>query len=37
MDLNPTLARLKPAGMADEEWGVRLELAAMYRLFVHCG
>ena len=33
MDLNEKVLRLKPAGMAAEEWAVRLELAACYRAF----
>jgi len=33
MDLNEKVLRLKPAGMAAEEWAVRLELAALYRAF----
>jgi ribulose-5-phosphate 4-epimerase/fuculose-1-phosphate aldolase len=33
MDLSEKVLRLKPAGMAAEEWAVRLELAACYRLF----
>jgi ribulose-5-phosphate 4-epimerase/fuculose-1-phosphate aldolase len=33
MDLSETVLRLKPAGMAAEEWSVRLELAACYRAF----
>ena len=33
MDLSEKVLRVKPAGMAAEEWAVRLELAALYRLF----
>ena len=33
MDLSEKVLRLKPAAMAAEEWAVRLELAALYRLF----
>lgn len=33
MDLSEKVMRLKPAGMAAEEWSVRLELAACYRAF----
>ena len=33
MDLSEKVMRLKPAGMAAEEWGLRLELAACYRAF----
>jgi ribulose-5-phosphate 4-epimerase/fuculose-1-phosphate aldolase len=33
MDLSEKALRLKPAGMTAEEWAVRLELAACYRLF----
>jgi ribulose-5-phosphate 4-epimerase/fuculose-1-phosphate aldolase len=33
MDMSEKLRSHKPAGMADAEWAVRLELAAMYRLF----
>ena len=33
MDLSEKLAKLKPEGMAAEEWEGRLELAACYRLF----
>jgi ribulose-5-phosphate 4-epimerase/fuculose-1-phosphate aldolase len=33
MDLGDKLLRLKPEGMSDEEWRVRLELAALYRAF----
>jgi ribulose-5-phosphate 4-epimerase/fuculose-1-phosphate aldolase len=33
MDLSEKVLRLKPAGMAAEEWAVRLELAALYRAF----
>ena len=33
MDLGEKVLRLKPAGMAAEEWSVRLELAACYRAF----
>jgi len=33
MDMSEKVLRLKPAGMAAEEWAVRLELAACYRLF----
>jgi len=33
MDLSEQVLRLKPAGMAAEEWAVRLELAACYRAF----
>lgn len=33
MDLSEKILRLKPAGMAAEEWSVRLELAACYRAF----
>jgi len=31
--MNEKVLRLKPAGMAAEEWAVRLELAALYRAF----
>jgi ribulose-5-phosphate 4-epimerase/fuculose-1-phosphate aldolase len=37
MDLSGELLRLKPAGMADTEWQLRLELAALYRLFDYLG
>jgi ribulose-5-phosphate 4-epimerase/fuculose-1-phosphate aldolase len=33
MDLSEKVLRLKPAGMAAEEWALRLELAACYRAF----
>ena len=33
MDMSEELLRLKPAAMSGEEWGVRLELAALYRAF----
>jgi len=33
MDLSEKVLRLKPAGMAAEEWPLRLELAACYRAF----
>src|SRR5690348_9113376 len=33
MDLSQKVMSHKPAGMAAAEWAVRLELAAMYRLF----
>jgi len=33
MDLSDKLLRLKPEGMSEEEWQVRLELAALYRAF----
>ncbi len=33
MDLSDKLLKLKPEGMAGEEWECRLELAACYRLF----
>lgn len=33
MDLSEQALRLKPAGMAAEEWAIRLELAACYRAF----
>jgi ribulose-5-phosphate 4-epimerase/fuculose-1-phosphate aldolase len=33
MDMSEKALRLKPAGMATEEWAVRLELAALYRAF----
>jgi len=33
MDLSEKVMRHKPAGMAAEEWAVRLELAACYRAF----
>jgi ribulose-5-phosphate 4-epimerase/fuculose-1-phosphate aldolase len=33
MDLSQKLLRLKPEGMAQEEWETRLELAACYRAF----
>lgn len=33
MDLSQKLQRLKPEGMTNEEWVVRLELAACYRAF----
>jgi ribulose-5-phosphate 4-epimerase/fuculose-1-phosphate aldolase len=33
MDLGDKAMKLKPAGMAAEEWAVRLELAACYRAF----
>ena len=33
MDLGEKVMQLKPAGMAAEEWSVRLELAACYRAF----
>ena len=37
MDLSEKLQRLKPAGMAAEEWQLRLELAALYRIFDYLG
>jgi ribulose-5-phosphate 4-epimerase/fuculose-1-phosphate aldolase len=33
MDLGDKVMKMKPAGMAAEEWAVRLELAALYRAF----
>jgi ribulose-5-phosphate 4-epimerase/fuculose-1-phosphate aldolase len=33
MDMSDKVLSLKPASMAAEEWAVRLELAALYRLF----
>ena len=33
MDMSEKFLRLKPAGMTAEEWAVRLELAACYRVF----
>ena len=33
MDLSEKLLRLKPEGMNEDEWQVRLELAALYRAF----
>src|SRR5512134_3216861 len=33
MDMSEELLRLKPAAMSAEEWGIRLELAALYRAF----
>ncbi len=33
MDLSDKLMRMKPEGMASEEWQTRLELAALYRVF----
>jgi ribulose-5-phosphate 4-epimerase/fuculose-1-phosphate aldolase len=33
MDLSEKVLRLKPAAMSAEEWSLRLELAALYRLF----
>ena len=33
MNIGEQALRLKPAGMTEEEWAVRLELAACYRLF----
>ncbi len=33
MDLSEKALKLKPAGMAAEEWAIRLELAACYRAF----
>jgi ribulose-5-phosphate 4-epimerase/fuculose-1-phosphate aldolase len=33
MDFSAKLLRLKPEGMSEEEWRVRLELAALYRAF----
>ena len=33
MDMSEELLRLKPAAMSGGEWGVRLELAALYRAF----
>ncbi len=33
MDLGDKAMKMKPSGMAAEEWAVRLELAACYRLF----
>jgi ribulose-5-phosphate 4-epimerase/fuculose-1-phosphate aldolase len=37
MDMSDKALRLKPAGMAAEEWAVRLELAALYRAFDFLG
>jgi len=37
MDMSETLQKMKPAAMAPAEWEVRLELAAMYRLFDYLG
>jgi len=33
MDLDNKVMKMKPSGMAAEEWAVRLELAALYRAF----
>ena len=33
MDLGDKVMKMKPSGMAAEEWAVRLELAALYRAF----
>ena len=33
MDLSDKLIRVKPAGMEAAEWEVRLQLAALYRVF----
>ena len=33
MDLSQTLRGARPASMSDDEWSLRLELAACYRLF----
>ena len=37
MDLSEKLLEMKPAGMTDAEWQLRLELAALYRLFDYLG
>ena len=37
MDLSDTLQQLKPAAMSAEEWQMRLELAACYRVVDHMG
>ena len=37
MDLSDRLQRLKPTGMAADEWQLRLELAALYRVFDYLG
>jgi len=37
MDLSEELLRLKPEGMLEEEWQLRLELAATYRIFDFLG
>src|SRR3954470_2448821 len=37
MDLNESLIAQRPDGMASEEWRLRLELAACYRIFDHMG
>jgi len=33
MDLGKALRHARPAAMSEEEWRLRLELAACYRLF----
>src|SRR4051812_3867480 len=37
MDLSTTLRQSRPAAMSDDEWKLRLELAACYRLFDRFG
>lgn len=37
MDLSEKLQRLKPEAMSPEEWQLRLELAALYRVFDYLG
>ncbi len=37
MDMSEKLLRMKPESMADAEWGLRLELAALYRIFDYLG
>ena len=37
MNLGEELLRLKPAGLQEEEWRLRLELAATYRIFDFLG
>jgi len=37
MDKFETALKARPAGMGEEEWKLRLELAACYRIFAHMG
>ena len=37
MEITDALMRRKPAAMGDEEWRLRIELAACYRIFDHFG
>ncbi len=37
MEITDALMRRKPAAMGDDEWRLRIELAACYRIFDHFG